>query len=198
MVRVVFHWTRRPPKDSQKLAGAIAIANTLHTNKYVNLLGIVSGMWQTHLHTYRLKTPHSLTDVTSDYALYGIDAINTWYCNPNISLAQTNQTTTEIREPIVNLTNPDYITRLANPEFFPQQLNRKATKDPVQFYTDTLSAAQNQSVTIVAIGFLTNLHDFYHSAQGLDLIKSKVKHLVVQGGSANITTKPHGVGYNLR
>lgn len=146
----------------------------------------------------KTKSQNTFTAVTSKYSLPGMDAINTWYCHPDIPLAQTPHVTGVVREPGVNLTNPEYITKLADPQDFPEDFNRKNVKDPVTFYKDTLSAAEDQSVTIVAIGFLTNLHDLYYSDGGPELIQRKVKELVIQGGSCNTTDQPHGAGVNLR
>ncbi|GJJ10690.1 hypothetical protein Clacol_004917 [Clathrus columnatus] len=166
-----------PPLTYTDDAGAIAIANTLQTMGYVNILGIVS-------------------DVTSNYSLAAIDAINTWYCHPNIPLAQTNHLTDTVREPEVNSTDAEYITTLANSQVFPQNFDRSKVKDPVEFYHDILSEAEDNSVTIIAIGFFTNLYNLYYSENGPALIKAKVKELVVQGGSCNTTDKPHNAGYN--
>ncbi|GJJ13410.1 hypothetical protein Clacol_007664 [Clathrus columnatus] len=167
---------------------AFAVANTLQTMGYVNILGIVSG--KSLISSY-------FPDVTSVYSLPGIDAINTWYCHPNIPMAQTHALTATIREPRVNSSNPEYITRLADPSEFPQAFDRRRVKEPVGFYRDVLSKAADNSITIVAIGFLTNLHDLYYSPGGAQLIKAKVKELVVQGGSCNTTDKSRYVGYNL-
>ncbi|GJJ13411.1 hypothetical protein Clacol_007665 [Clathrus columnatus] len=177
------------PNYTAPFAAAIGVANTLQSMGYADILGIVSGEVPSHF--------DGLPDVTSKYSLPAIDAINTWYCHPDIPLAQTNELTSAVREPTVPEDVTEYITNLSDPTQFCQDFNRKNVKDPVEFYTDVLTKAENKSVTIVAIGFLTNLHNLYYSSGGPALIEAKVKELVVQGGSCNVTSNPHGAGYNL-
>lgn len=102
--------------------------------------------------------------------------------------------TNKTREPEANRTRAEYITQLANSTAFPEEFDRTQAKDPVDFYTEVLSEAEDQSVTIIAIGFATNLFHLYYSKDGPGLIKKKVKELVVQGGSCD--AKPHSAGYN--
>jgi len=161
-------------------AGAIALANIFHIRGYVKILGIVS-------------------DVTSQYSLPGISGLNTYYCNPNIQLAQTNKLTDTVRGPTLNVTNAEYITEISNPLFFPNNFDRSKVQDPLTFYTNTLKEAKknNTKVTIVAIGFPTNLHDLYYSTGGPALINDTVEELVIQGGSCNTTNNPHSAGTNF-
>ncbi|GJJ13413.1 hypothetical protein Clacol_007667 [Clathrus columnatus] len=143
-----------------------------------------------------LNDPYIL-DVTSKYSLPAIDAINTWYCHPDILFAQTNDLTTATKEPTVGQYDKIYITNLSDPHQFNQTFDREKVQEPVQFYTNILKDAEDNSVTILAIGFLTHLNNFYNSSKGPELIKSKVKELVVQGGSCNTTDNPHSAGFNL-
>ncbi|GJJ13412.1 hypothetical protein Clacol_007666 [Clathrus columnatus] len=136
-------------------------------------------------------------DVTSNYSLPAIDAINTWYCHPDIPFAQTNDLTTATKEPTVTDNDKIYITTLSDSKHFKQDFDRKTVQDPVEFYTNILKDAEDDSVTILAIGFLTHLNNFYNSKEGPGLIKSKVKELVFQGGSCNTTDNPHSAGFNL-
>jgi hypothetical protein len=71
----------------------------------------------------------------------------------------------------------------------------------VKLYRDILSKAKDNSVTIVSIGFWTNLADVlnskpdnYSALTGRELLGKKVAEVVVQGGTFNPTTV---VGYNL-
>lgn len=139
----------------------------------------------------------SPSDVTSHYSLPGIAAINTWYCHPDIVLSQTLHVTNASREPRITPAYPGYIKDVSDPDRFPQTFDRTRAKPPLQFYKEALSKARDNSVTIVAIGFLTNLNELLYSPGGKGLIRSKVKELVIQGGSPNTTTDPHPAGYNL-
>ena len=69
----------------------------------------------------------------------------------------------------------------------------------MELYRSTLAAAENSSINIISIGFLTNLADLLHSQPdthsplpGPDLISSKVRELVVMGGQY-----PSGWEYNF-
>ncbi|KAK8080930.1 inosine-uridine nucleoside n-ribohydrolase [Apiospora hydei] len=66
-------------------------------------------------------------------------------------------------------------------------------------YLDSLGSAQDNSITIISIGFLTNIAellesppDQHSSSNGRELISSKVKELVVMGG-----TYPAGWEFNF-
>ncbi|WYZ39907.1 hypothetical protein EsH8_IV_000248 [Colletotrichum jinshuiense] len=71
--------------------------------------------------------------------------------------------------------------------------------DPVKLYRKLLAEADDGSVTIASIGFLHNLSgllnstaDAYSSLDGPDLVKAKVKELVVMGGDY-----PNGFEFNF-
>ena len=76
------------------------------------------------------------------------------------------------------------------PQEFPQPL--KATADApeaTQVYRDVLEKQPDQSVVIVTVGYLTNLHRLLQlpaegtRLSGIDLVKQKVKHYVCMGGN---------------
>jgi hypothetical protein len=71
------------------------------------------------------------------------------------------------------------------------QVNK--TWDPVELYRKTLAEAKNNSVTIVSLGFMGSLSgllnttgDGYSSLDGYELVKAKVKELVVMGGGYSL------------
>ena len=77
--------------------------------------------------------------------------------------------------------------------------NPANTPTPVELYRSVLSAAENKSINIISIGFLTNIADLLRSGSdsisdisGLDLVTSKVRELVVMGGEY-----PSGWEYNF-
>ena len=104
----------------------------------------------------------------------------------------------------VNNTAPEYITTLANPAFFPQDIrdgSNKTVQDPLEFYRKVLSKAGRKSVTILGIGFLTHLNQLYQSPGGKELIEEKVAELIIQGGNFGpnfFGPGPNRAGYNLR
>ena len=67
--------------------------------------------------------------------------------------------------------------------------SNEETPEPVALYRKILSANPDNSITIVTVGFLTNLADLlkshpdqYSSLSGYELVKKKVKRLVSMGG----------------
>lgn len=89
-------------------------------------------------------------------------------------------------------------TLIANYPHEIQQNNEAA--DAVELYRQLLSAQPDHSVTIVTVGFLTNLSnlirtqpDSYSSLNGVDLVKKKVKQLVCMAGKF-----PEGNEFNVK
>lgn len=70
------------------------------------------------------------------------------------------------------------------------------TPTPVDLYRSVLASAENKSITIISIGFLTNLAGLLDShddgLSGPELVATKVRELVVMGGRY-----PSGWEYNL-
>lgn len=73
---------------------------------------------------------------------------------------------------------------------YPHRIKRNAdARDAVDVYRDVLSKASDKSVTIITVGFFTNLANLLHSKPdkhsklgGKDLVAKKVKHLVSMAG----------------
>lgn len=73
------------------------------------------------------------------------------------------------------------------------------TEDAVSVYRRILEAQPNNSVTIITVGFLTNLHNLLHSSpdsisplSGFELVRQKVRRLVSMAGRF-----PEGREYNV-
>lgn len=71
--------------------------------------------------------------------------------------------------------------------------------DGYDFYCELLRKADDHSVTIISIGFMTTLSRLLSTPEGIDLVKSKVKTIYVMGAKFNhdpdsYTSK---LGYNL-
>lgn len=83
---------------------------------------------------------------------------------------------------------------------YPHRLQRNAdAPDAIAVYRQTLAAAPDNSVTIVTVGFLTNLAgllasppDRYAPLSGVELVKRKVKQLVCMAGKF-----PAGKEFNI-
>lgn len=149
--------------------GALAVAHALADNGEAEILGIM------HNTGYR-------------YGPAVIRAINAYYGRPTIPVGQTKSQFAD------DEANP-YVKALAE-KMAPDHLNDRVP-DAVTEYRKILSHQPSQSVTIVSIGFLTNLRALLESngdsispLGGRALVKSKVANLFVMGGGYPTRTKP--------
>ncbi|RYN15610.1 hypothetical protein AA0119_g10037 [Alternaria tenuissima] len=127
-------------------------------------------------------------NVNSTYTAFAASAIVNHYGYNTVPIG--------LPRPFTNITSPEpfgneYASKVAA-EFSGGsvpfgQVNK--TWDPVELYRKTLAEAKNNSVTIVSIGFMGSLSgllnttgDAYSSLGGYELVKAKVKELVVMGG----------------
>ena len=125
------------------------------------------------------------------------DVFNTWY-----GAGQT---------PIGMVTNgvkdshiwEDYAPLLCNCESYRRTISDYSTlPDAVSLYRKILAKADDKSVTILSIGFLTNISrllesgpDEYSSLTGIDLVKRKVRSVVAMCGSQN--EAEYNVSYDI-
>ena len=118
------------------------------------------------------------------YAVSAIDAVNTYYGNPDIPIA--------LRDAEPHETPWNYTRVLAD------SLTFDATPDNVPettvFYRELLSKSEDQSVVIVTVGPLSNIMELINSKpdthshlNGRELIHAKVKEFVVMGGNFPIS-----------
>lgn len=84
-------------------------------------------------------------------------------------------------------------------DLFGKELSDQTYPDAVSVYRKVLAEQADQSVTIVTVGFLSNLHallksssDQHSPLSGVDLVKKKVKKLVSMAGSF-----PSGTEFNV-
>ncbi|MCB0669051.1 MAG: nucleoside hydrolase [Saprospiraceae bacterium] len=101
-----------------------------------------------------------------------IDAINTWYGRGNIPIGVYKRP----------LRGPDESGYLLETARFPNDLPTDPEDLPsaVDVYVQVLNNQPDSSVTIVSVGFLSNLADLLDGHSGL--ISRKVKKLVIMGG----------------
>ena len=134
------------------------------------------------------------------------DAINTWYGRPDLPIGYQHGHQYGYRNP----TDPDRDTPSKYAEAvaraFPHDLQRSSdAPDAAALYRRLLATQPDRSVTIVTVGFLTNLRnlldsrpDEYSPLDGEALVKQKVKQWVCMGGIFPGGTFPNGGGeYNL-
>ena len=134
--------------------GALAVIHALADRKEAQILGV------------------SYNEVHPD-GVRAIAAINAWYDRAETPIARYNGT----------LEDPDesrYLSYLAN--VLSSSNNAKAD-NALDFYANTLSTQEDQSVTIISLGFLNNLAALLRTYP--DLVKRKVRLLVAMGGRVN-------------
>lgn len=125
------------------------------------------------------------------YSVGAIDAINTYYGRPDIPIGA-------YKGEIEKEAGGAYARGVA--EKFPSNVKtNRQVPDATRLYRQILSSQPDRSVTIVTVGFLTNMEallrskpDSHSIRDGAALVKRKVKRLVVMGG-----TFPKGREFNL-
>ena len=116
---------------------------------------------------------------TEKYAVSAIDAVNTFYGNPDIPIGR--------RAEDVQITEWNH-TKVLTDNFQHDTSYENAIESTV-LYRKLLGKAENHSVTLVTVGPLLNLKrlidskaDLHSPLNGLELIKTKVKEFVIMGG----------------
>jgi inosine-uridine nucleoside N-ribohydrolase len=110
-----------------------------------------------------------------------VDAINTWYGRPDLpigtdkvgptDLQRTSTYTVGVRDSVPNDIGPD-----------------DRAPDALAIYRQVLAAQPDGSVTICSVGALSNLAELWRREP--DLVRAKVRQLVVMGGDFSGSTKP--------
>jgi len=114
-----------------------------------------------------------------------IDAINTYYNRGTIPIGIYRK---ELADPDPS----DYFTRECDFDVDNMAHNPfdNIVADAVAVYKHLLKTQADNSVVIISVGFLNNLHDLLKDPEGFELVKSKVKLLAIMGGL-------HNDGFNL-
>jgi inosine-uridine nucleoside N-ribohydrolase len=146
--------------------GALAVLHGLQTEGKVNILGVC------------YNEVHPL-------APDAIDAINTYYGRGTIPIGI-------YRKELVEPDPSDYFSseREFDVDNMPHDSFDNIVADAVAVYKHLLKPQADDSVVIISVGFLNNLHDLLKDPEGLELVKSKVKLLAIMGGL-------HNDGFNL-
>ncbi|KAI1104021.1 hypothetical protein F4804DRAFT_308406 [Jackrogersella minutella] len=152
---------------------ALGLANILQNWGEVELIGVMSS-------------------IHSRYAPPAFDAINTYFKHPDVPTA--------VQKPVNNLTQwpeypeyGDYLTGLTY-NFTEDVRDGTSTPDPVSSYRYLLSTSADSSITIAVIGFFDNMYHLMQSGPdtispytGAELLKSKVRELVVQANDVGFS-----------
>jgi purine nucleosidase len=152
-------------------AGAVAVLHALARQRNLEILGM-------------------MVSSGDPWGAACLKALNTWYGQPDIpvgavrgeSVADTSKYTRVLAEAIGT---DDYIG--------------EQVPDAVTLYRQLLADQADGSVTLISVGYFTNLANLLESEPddispltGVDLVQRKVKHLVSMGGQY-----PHGREWNI-
>ena len=143
--------------------GALALANIFHNKNFIEILGMT--------HTTSLN-----------WGWNCIDIVNHYYGNDNINVGVTSR-----KNYCVENTNR-YAEKMVK-TLGDENLIKKSYPNSIKLMRETLSKAENGSVTMVFIGQLANASDLLDSLgdeisllSGVELVKEKVKEFVIMGG----------------
>lgn len=143
--------------------GAVALANIFKNNDIIEIAGMT--------HTTSLPWGPAC-----------IEIINKFYNNDSIPIGATSRVNY-----CVENTNK-FAEKMAN-AFSHTLKDREKVVDSVKFIRETLSNAEDNSITFVCIGQLNNASDLLDSSpdeisylSGIELVRQKVKEFVIMGG----------------
>lgn len=145
-------------------AGALAMLHAFQDNGEVHLLAVM----------------HNTSD---DYSVGYIDAVNTYYGHPDLPIGSYIKDDTYSRD-IAILLNccTDYTQPIVKDTRFAHDVDtRKDVPDAVDLYKEILQQQPDNSVVIISVGYLLNLKNLIKDDQGMELVRKKVKDLIIIG-----------------
>lgn len=165
VANIIFDTDMGPDYDD---VGAMAVLHALADNGEANILATLSS------NMYEQSVPC-------------IDVLNHYFGRPDLPLGAPKKGVDIVDRRFVN---ENYWCD-ALPQTYPHKVKRASeAPDAVEVYRKVLSSQPDTSVTIVTVGFFTNLaalletgSDKYSNLNGADLVKKKVKRLVSMAGS---------------
>ncbi len=114
------------------------------------------------------------------WAATGLKAVNTWFGRPEIPVASVTG---------AGVSDVSTYTQALTEEFLPETQRNQEVQDALTLYRQILADAPDQSVTLVTIGYLTNLYhlllsepDALSPLDGRSLVEQKVRRLICMGG----------------
>jgi inosine-uridine nucleoside N-ribohydrolase len=159
--------------------GALAVLNALSDLGEAEILAVVTNQ----------KIP-------SDASAGAVDAINTWYGRPDIPIG------TYKRDPVVHRSKTSPFSAVLKDSFPNDAALNNLMPDALDIYRKILSSQPDTSVVICSVGALSNLADLLNSGPdkhsslgGTELVRKKVRRLVVMGGEFPRSPRPE---YNTR
>lgn len=162
-VKIIFDTDMRNDCDD---VGALAILHALANKGEAEILAVVTNV----------KT---LTNTAAG----AVDAINTFYKRPNIPIGTYKE-----GEKYIPARASIYTSQLKNEFLNNAELDDKMP-DALTVYREVLSSQPDSSVVICSVGALSNLADLilsrpdsFSNLNGVDLIRKKVKKIVIMGG----------------
>ena len=116
-----------------------------------------------------------------------VDAQNTFYGRPDLPIGVT-------RDPEAQHRESKYL-KLADVPEYPHDLRRNEdAADAVELLRTILNGQPNRSVTIVSVGIASNLANLLKTADGIQLVRQKVKALSLMAGAF---ASCNGTNYHL-
>lgn len=153
--------------------GAMAVMHALADSGKVNILATMASNQSTYIASV-------------------LDVLNTYFKRPGIPVGV-------VKNHAVNLVAWQKWDSIIVSKYPHQIKSNEQAQDALSLYRQILAAQPDKSVTIVTVGFLTNMADLlqsspdkYSALSGMDLIKQKVKHLVCMAGHF-----PQGKEFNV-
>ena len=141
--------------------GALAMLHHFHNNGEAELMAVMC--WN-----------------LEQYAVPAIDAVNTYYGNPNLPIG--------LRSGEFHHTEWQHTKVLA--DSLPNDAIPTIVPEATALYRELLSQSEDQSVVIITVGPLANIMnlmkskaDSFSELDGMDLIRAKVKEFVIMGGN---------------
>ncbi len=151
--------------------GAVAVLHNLASKGKVEILGM-------------------MVSSGDPFSVPCLDAINTWYGRPDIPLGMIKGE---------SVRHESKYTQKVAAEFPHNRKGGPDSIDAVRLYRQILAGQDDHSVTVITIGYLSNLHKLLLSApddisplDGKTLVYTKVKELVCMGGGY-----PEGYEWNF-
>jgi len=149
--------------------GALAVANVLHNCGIAQLKAVM------------VNSP-------SKYGSPAVSAINTYFGNGDVPIGALRPFTTDTFFDKLYLLRGEYAAKIAH--HYPRTLdNSTQAFAPAKLYREILASSEDNSVTIISIGFLDNLAALLNSTadslsdlDGWQLAQNKVRELVIMGG----------------
>ena len=131
----------------------------------------------------------TVSSVHDPYSAAAIDVINTYYGRPDLPIGRNaDPEQLPIVTPWWREHKPRFVRDLA--ERFPNDLEIEAVPPAASVYREVLAAQPDDSVTVITVGFMSNLAalltsgpDEHSPLSGEDLVRRKVKKLAVMGGT---------------